>query len=625
MLLAVTGLGAWTYVDSVPLPADPSVPQASDIFFSDGHTLLARVGVTDRSDVTLDQVPLSVRHAVLAAEDRTVSRKAKEMALAIKVERRYSKDEILDRYLNTIYFGRGAYGIAAAAQAYFAVPVGRLTAAQGAVLAAVIKDPWNFDPSVDPDAARDRWQWITASMVALGWLPPAPLTYPAVLAEAPIATTTDGVNGLVVGQVEQELDRLGIAPQLLRTGGLRVTSTIDAHDQQSALSAVAAGRMGLDPAIHVALVATDPATGAVLAYYGGDHGSGYFDDATAARRPASTFKPIVLAAGLARGVSYQSTWDGRSPRSFADRGGVPLKNADNRQCPVCRLDTAMVASLNTPFCALTSQLGGSVVRAEALTLGIPAMYDHRPSLMDSPGDPRPGRTRADIALGIYPVTPADLAGVYATFASGGVRTEQHFVAAVTDHDAREVLYRNQPVAVQVIAPAVAADVSAVLAEVAQGDRLAVDRPAAAKTGTQQWGNTTENQDAWLAGYTPQLAAVVWVGRPVPGPIDDAAGVPIEGGTVPAAIWTRFATDALSGQPPLAFPPPAHLGRNAGDAHPAAPTPASAPATHGTDNPSPSPTGVTTSPSPTSGGAVTATSPPPSKPPGKSTPPPSKAP
>jgi len=649
--LVVTGLGLWAYVESVPLPADPIGPQASDIFFADGHTLLARVGITDRTDVTLAQVPLPVRRAVLAAEDRdfyvhfglslkgviratwsdvvggsqgastitqqyarnayltqdrTVSRKAKEMALALKLEGRYSKDEILERYLNAIYFGRGAYGIAAAAQAYFGSPVDQLTVAQGAVLAAVIKDPWNFDPAVDPAAARDRWQWITTSMAGLGWLTRAEvgqLRYPSVLAEAPVATTADGVNGLLVGRVEQELDHAGIPPQLLRTGGLRVTSTVDGRAQNSALSAVAAARSRLDPGIHAALVAVDPATGGVVAYYGGDRGRGYFDDATAPRPAAATFKPVVLAAGLAHGVSYQSTWDGSSPRTFADRGGVPLHNAGNVQCPVCPLDVAMALSLNTPFYALASWLGGSVVRDEAVRLGVPAEYDHQPSLVDGPGAPRPGSTRADIALGIYPVAPADLAGVYATFAAGGVRAEEHFVAAVTSHDGGHVLYQYRPSAHQVITPAVAADVSAVLAEAAAHEWTSLDRPAAAKTGTQGWGDTGENQDAWMAGYTPQLAAVVWVGRPVPGPIDDAAGTPIEGRTVPAAIWSQFLAGALAGRPATAFPAPAHLGRRWGDAHrgnagPVTPPPLSA------DPVTPQP--VTTSqPAPAGSGNATA--------------------
>ena len=252
VLLTIAGdavLEGW--IASVDLPDAPLRPQASVLFHRDGRTVLARVGVTDHNDVALDAVPAGVRRAVIAAEDRdfyghwgvsvrgvfraavadaggdrqgastitqqyvrnayltqqvTAGRKAREFALAVKLERTVSKDEILTRYLNTIYFGRGAYGIAAAAHAYFGVPVERLDAAQGAVLAAVIKDPSYFDPAVNPAEALDRWQWIVAGMGATGRL-----SYPAVLpADAGTAGGDPGGtagNGLVVDQVERELAR----------------------------------------------------------------------------------------------------------------------------------------------------------------------------------------------------------------------------------------------------------------------------------------------------------------------------------------------------------------------------------------------------------------------------------
>src|SRR5690349_1307011 len=209
--------GVAGYVASVDLPPDPVPPQASVLYYRDGRTVLTRIGATDRTDVGLSQVPVPVQRAFLAAEDRgfydhvgvstrgvlralwtnifhdsgqgastitqqyvrnayltqdrTVSRKAKEFALALKVEHRFSKDEILQRYLNTIYFGRGAYGIQAAAHAYFGTTVDRLTGSQGAVLAALIKDPTRGDPAVDAEWAQARWRWILRSMTEQGWLP----------------------------------------------------------------------------------------------------------------------------------------------------------------------------------------------------------------------------------------------------------------------------------------------------------------------------------------------------------------------------------------------------------------------------------------------------------------------
>ncbi|MGC9670912.1 transglycosylase domain-containing protein [Planosporangium sp. 12N6] len=612
MLITAGGAGVAGYAASVPLPADPVIDQASVLYYRDGHTVLARVGVNNRTDVPLRRVPLPVRRAVLAAEDRgfyghaglsargvgravlanvfdgagqgastitqqyvrnayltqqrTAERKAKEAVLAVKIERRYPKDAVLERYLNTVYFGRGAYGIEAAASAYFGTTVDRLTLAQGAVLAAVIKDPTNFDPAVDAAAARDRWRYIVTTMAELGWADRAEvarLPYPTVPPRS--ADATAGPLGLVVDQIERELAGHGVPPRALRTAGLRVVTTLDVGAQRAALDRVAAALTGQPAQLRAALVAVEPATGAVRAYYGGPHGSGFFDDAVAARPPASTFKPLVLAEGLHQGISYRSLWNGRSPRTFPGRRGVPLVNHDGLQCPVCPLDQAMVDSLNTPFYALAEKVGPPAIRRLATAAGVAERYDGKPSLVDQPGDPEPGRTRADIALGIYPVSPADLASVYATFAAGGVRAERHLLESVAGPDGAP-WYRAAPQRVRVLPAAVAADVSVVLAETVDAHGPVPGRAAAGKTGTRQFGDTDDNSDAWMAGYTPQLAAVVWIGRAEPGPIRDAAGTPIEGEGLPLTLWQGFLDAALAGQPPAALPPAAHVGSDdAGDA------------------------------------------------------------
>ena len=602
------GVGvAEAYIDSVPLPGAPSAPQASVLYYRDGRTILARVGTTDHSDVRLAAVPLPVRQAVLAAEDRdfyshsgvsargvvralvadvggahqgastitqqwvrnafltqdfSVNRKAREFALAVKVERQYTKDEILEHYLNTIYFGRGAYGIAAAAHAYFGVTVDRLTAAQGAVLAATVKDPYRFDPAVDRGAARQRWQWIVRAEQDQAWLPAGAVAYPAI---APTRPGADGPNGLVVDQVERELAAHGVTPQTLHTQGLSVVTTLDAVAQQSAVKHVAAQLKAQPKGLQAALVALDPQTGGVRAYYGGDRGSGYFDYATALHPAASTFKPIVLAAALRQGIGYRSRWDGSSPRIFPDRMGVPLRNHNNQQCPDCTLEAAMVDSLNTPFYAVTEQIGADRVRDMAVNLGIPARYGQTESMVDAKGDPTPGRTRAEIAIGRYPVAPGDLASVYATFAAGGVRHDRYFVETARRADNRTV-WKAAPTGRPVLDSGVAADISTVLSAVVKGDDVVPGRPAAGKTGTQQWGNTKDNQDAWMAGYTPDLAAAVWIGKAVPGPIRDDEGKPIEGDTVPARLWRDFLRSSLSGQPKTSLPRAAHVGRSdVGDA------------------------------------------------------------
>jgi membrane peptidoglycan carboxypeptidase len=603
---AGAGIGAAeAYVESVPLPGAVPQPQASVLYYRDGRTVLARVGATDHNDVPLSAVSPEMRRAVLIAEDRdfyehagvsvrgvlralvadaggahegastitqqyarnaflsqdvTVNRKARELALAVNLERQFSKDEILERYLNTIYYGRGAYGIAAAANAYFGITPDRLDLAQSAVLVAVIKDPFGFDPDHDAAAARRRWNWIVAGARDLDGVDPATLTYPRVRrAGSPVG----GPLGLVVDRVERELAGQGVTSQQLHTRGLTVVTTLDPEAQRSAVSSVAAQLHGQPGGLRAALVSVDPATGGVRAYYGGDQGSGYFDYATAAHPAASTFKPIVLAAALRKGIGYQSRWDGSSPRLFPDRG-VPLRNHDDAQCADCTLQHAMVDSLNTPFYAVTAQIGPDRVRDMAVRLGIPEKVAGHKSLVDLKGEPTPGRTRGDIALGRYPVTPGDLATVYATLAGGGVRHQRHFVQSVTGIGGAG--FTEPDAGTPVLGARIAADVSTVLRAVVRENGFTPGRPAAGKTGTQQWRDTGDNQDAWMAGYTPELATVVWLGKAKPGPLRDAHGKRIEGETMPARIWSDYTRSALHGRPVTPLPAPAHVGRaDTGDA------------------------------------------------------------
>ncbi|GIF08939.1 transglycosylase domain-containing protein [Actinoplanes siamensis] len=596
-----TGAGvgaAEAYVESVPVPGAAPQPQASVLYYRDGRSILARVGATDHNDVPLSAISPELRRAVLIAEDRdfydhagvslrgvaramvadaggqrqgastitqqyarnaflsqavTVDRKMRELALAVNLEREHSKDEILEAYLNTIYYGRGAYGIAAAAGAYFGVTPDRLDFGQSAVLAAVIKDPWGFDPDHDPTAARRRWNWIVATARDSGWVDPSTFTYPTT---KPAVSPIGGPLGLVVDQVERELAGHGITSRQLHTQGLKVVTTLDKAAEQAALSSVQAQLRGQPAGLQAALVALDPATGGVRAYYGGERGSGYFDNAAAPHPAASTFKPIVLAAALGRGIAYQSRWDGSSPRLFPDRG-VPLRNHDNLQCPECTLQHAMVDSLNTPFYAVTAQIGPDRVRDTAVRLGIPEKYDGRKSMVDVKGDPAPGRTRGDISMGRYPVVPGDLATVYATLAGGGVRHQRHFVQSVTGSDGAG--YTTPDSAATVLDPRIAADVTTVLQSVVREHDITPGRPAAGKTGTQQYLDTPDNQDAWMAGYTPELASVVWVGKAKPGPLRDARNKPIEGDTMPSYIWRDFTKSALQGRPVTPLPAPAHVG------------------------------------------------------------------
>ncbi len=322
VLVAVGGVAtAFTVVD---LPQVPRMAEASVLYYSDGVTELARLGVQDRTPVHHSDVPLVVRRAVLAAEDRafydhsgiswrgvaraavsnatgeggtqgastitqqyvkntyltherTLGRKVEEAVLSVKVERRHSKDEILQGYLNTIYFGRGAYGIDAAARTYFNTRVHDLTAEQGAVLAASIKSPLGYDPGRHRAAAEERWRYVLGTMAELGWLTPAQAQdakYPAIAAERSPLT---GPVGYIVARAEQEIAARGVTEQELRVSGFRIVTTIDRAAQAAAERAMsmAVGHAAADT--RGALVQVQSGTGAILAYWGGDRGYGFLD------------------------------------------------------------------------------------------------------------------------------------------------------------------------------------------------------------------------------------------------------------------------------------------------------------------------------------------------------------
>jgi membrane peptidoglycan carboxypeptidase len=598
--------GAGLFIASVDLPPEPTTPKASLLLYSDGHTVLAQVGILNRVDVPLSQVPRDVRLAVLAAEDRgfyghsglsaravvraavsnaagndlqgastitqqyvknayltrdrTMRRKATEAAMALRLEERLGKNDILERYLNTIYFGRGAYGIGAAARTYFGVPVDRLSLSQGAVLAAVIKDPWAFDPAENPGPARSRWRWVISAMAEEGWISPARAAdsvYSNPVRPSADRLASQGAAGLIVDQVERELTTHGITPQLLRTGGLRVVTTIDHRAQQTAVEEIHRVLANQPDNLRAALVAIEPTTGAVRAHYGGDQGQGSFDFAGGARPPGTTFQPVVLAEALRQGISSRSRWDGSSPRTFRDRGGVPLYNPRNEQCRNCTLVQATAHSLHTPFYDVATRVGPENVAALGHDLGIAPIRHSSPTLVDLASEPAPGRTRADIAVGRYPIAPSDLATVYAVFAAEGMWHQRHVVRSVSSSE-NVFLLTATPAARRVLDSAVTADVTEALAAT-PGPALPGARPAVARTATVRWTDAGDSQDAWIAGYTPELATAIWIGPEMPGPIRDNAGRDIGGDTLPRDVWRAFVERSLQGVPGSSLQTPAHIG------------------------------------------------------------------
>ncbi|HEY3506185.1 MAG TPA: transglycosylase domain-containing protein [Actinocatenispora sp.] len=579
-LVVLVALGAVGYVLSVPLPDEPAQPQESVLYYSDGHTVLARLGVVNRTKVRLSAVPVAVRHAVLAAEDRTfyrhggvsvrgifrsvwadvtadeaqgastitqqyvrnayltqdrtVSRKAREAALSIKLERRYDKDQIFERYLNTIYFGRGAYGIDAAARAYFGVPVERLSLAQGTVLAAAVKDPTNFDPAVDAAAARQRFRYVLAGMRAMNWLAGAAPRYPRTV-PPPRATGADrDPTSLVVGYVEQELAAAGISAQRLRTAGLRVVTTIDRDDQRAVVTEVRRQLSGQPAELRAAVVAVDPRTGAVRAYYGNDRGYGYYDDAAAARPPMGAFAPVAVVAAVDAGLDPDQSVDGSSPQRFGDRTGR-LYNPGDAQCSPCSARTALYGDLPTARYRIAETVGPDRIAALAHAAGVASRYAGAPSLLDPPHTRYAGRTTGAVALGEYPVSPADLASVYATIAAAGRAYPRHVVQQVRAADGAS-LFTAHPQGHQAMRTAAVASLLPVFTE--HGAAVAW----VGADGSEPWGARGQVHSVWSATAMPDLATVAWVGREDAGPVRDDAGHAL------GADLTRALTEATLGAP-----------------------------------------------------------------------------
>ncbi len=606
----------------VPDPNSVQNAQTTVVYYADGTTEMGRLGDTNRTNVGLDQVSEGARDAILAAEnrefysdpgisltgivraawnnvtggstqggstitqqyvknafltsDQTFSRKFQELFLAVKLDNEYSKDEILENYLNTIYFGRGAYGIEAAATTFFGVPAAALTPQQGAVLAVQVRSPSSYDPESNPEGAQDRWGLVLDGMVEEGWMTQAERdasVYPPVAprpASSALGIPT-GPQGLVVSQAIQELEARGYSEEQIRAGGLRITTTVDRAAQDAAIAAVD-DVMAEQPreVLRQALVAVDPKSGAVRAYYGGDVGAGVdaVDYAQARRQPGSSMKPYVLATALEQGIGVNSRRDGSSPQTFPDRE-APVRNSSGASCGACTLVEAMTRSLNTTFYGLAYEVGPDEVRATALAAtGMPETWPANGGLLDDKptlAAPETGVTGSSIGIGEYEMRPIDQAVGFATLANGGTRHAAHFVSRVTDTEGAVLLENGASPGEQVMRPEVASDTTFALKGVAQYSRRPLDdgREVAAKTGTQGL-NATDNSDAWMVGYTPSLATAVWMGSDGYQPIRNADGAIIYGAGLPGAIWQQFMDTVLAGTPEEDLPDSPEIRGDTGD-------------------------------------------------------------
>ncbi|MFF3907634.1 transglycosylase domain-containing protein [Streptomyces sp. NPDC001848] len=626
VLLVMGAFVALYLLTPIPAAANADATVQSNVYkYSDG-SILARSGKLNREAVDLAQVPLPVQHTFVAAENKTfyqdagvdlrgtargilntlsgkgaqggstitqqyvknyylnqnqtVTRKLKELVISLKLDRKKSKNYILAGYINTSYYGRGAYGIQAAAQAYYRKDAKNLTVEEGAYLAALLQAPNQYDWAIATDTgkqlAQARWNYVLNNMVQMHWLDASKrqaMKFP--VPKAPRgAPGMEGQTGYLVDEANAELERqlvaqgtassLGDAEALVRAGGWTITLNIDKKREKELEQSVKdqltskldPKKRSVDGAVQAGAASVDPKTGKVLALYGGvDYFKHFTDNAT--RRDyqvASTFKPIIFAAALdegaktqdGRGIDANTVYDGTSGRQVVDNGtqvGFGPPNEDKQNYGPITVQTAMNKSVNSVFAQMGVDVGMDKVMSVAGKLG-----------MDTKGmQAVPAQT-----LGSMGASPLEMAGIYATLDNHGKKVTPTILKSA-EHKDRTVTLPN-PIGDQVISRQAADTVTSVLTGVVDdgtAKESVADNPArggqqvAGKTGTSD-----NNKSAWFTGYTPDLVTSVGLfGEdpkshaqvPMTGATGDVPGSPsgrINGGSYPAQIWASYTFEAM---------------------------------------------------------------------------------
>ncbi len=593
VVVAVAVTGCAVYNSMARQLPDPNVANAKGrdqttvIYDRNGKVLTRLYAEENRQDVTLDQMPQHLRQAVIATEDqrfyehsgldpigiaralvtdvarrekaqggstitqqyvkqafvtseRTVKRKVQEAILAQRIERRYTKDQILQNYLNTIYFGHGAYGVEAASRAYFNKSVGQLTVPEAAMIAGVIKSPGRYSPYLEPDAALLRRNTVLAQMRSQGYLDETAfqqaMATPVEVAGLKARSTR--APYFVEWVKKQLIDEYGEAA--VYRGGLRVKTTLDPAAQAAAEKAIRShlDRKG-DPS--AALVAVRPGTGEVLAMVGGrSFEKQQFNVAVQGKRqPGSAFKPFVLATALDQGVSPERAFKSGPMKLQVGDDVWNVTGAHGGSKGMMRLRKATEQSVNSVFAQLILDVGAEEVVRTAERMGVSKGIAPVPA----------------IALGGLEdgVSPLDMASAYATLAAGGKRARPYSIISVEDANGR-VLSKASRKITRVLDPAVAYLTTDILKGViarGTGTAAQIGRPAAGKTGTTQ-----EYRDAWFVGYTPDLATAVWVGyADSQREMKSVHGRAVTGGSFPAEIWSTFMRKVLNKRPEREFSRP----------------------------------------------------------------------
>ena len=481
-------------------------------------------------------------------QERTITRKVKEAFLARELEKRYTKDEILEMYLNHIYFGQGAYGVESAARYYFNKEAKDLNIAESATLAAIPKSPNYFNPFENPKASKERQELVIDQMVKYGFITEAQ-GEAAKKEELKLATTAkkreDNPNFYFIDMITQKvIDELGA--EALYKGGLKVYTTLDSDMQRAAIESLKHLPAPAAPFMEekdleklkedehpvayndknkltqpqVALVAIDPNTGHVKAMLGG-RGQDKFNRATlSVRQPGSSFKPFVYLTGMANGFTPASIMEDKEEEF--DKDWRP-RNVTKKWYGKVTLRTAIARSMNIPTIRLAREVGVRKVVETAQKMGI--------STLETEGK----YTDANLSMAIgglsHGVSPLEMASAYGVFATNGILCKPFALLKITDANG-QTLYENETVAKRVMDPKPIYSTVDMMKDVliwGSGGGMGIGRPAAGKTGT-----TDNYVDAWFVGFTPDLSTAVWVGDDNNRTLDNMSG----SGT-PLSIWHDF--------------------------------------------------------------------------------------
>ncbi len=592
LVAALVGLFVVAYaVIDVPSPNQFAKAQTSTVYYADGTTEMGHFSEIDRTIIDTSALPDYVGHAVVASEDASFytnngvdpkgilralwnnlsggdtqgastltqqyvknyyvdttssyAGKFEQAILALKIDRSQSKEEILDSYLNTVYFGRGAYGIEAASQAYFGHKASELTVSESALLAGVLPAPSAYDPNVDVDMAQTRWQRVLDRMETDGYITAEEhdsATFPETITPE-IEQVYAGSTGYLLQMVRSELvSDAGLTEDEIDTGGYSIVTTFDKEDQDAAVAAVQALPEGYSENLHVALVSIDSSTGGILALYGGsDYLTNQVNAASdAVAQAGSTFKPFALVGALENGATLSNGYSGASPMTI---DGAEFQNFQDVSYGWSNLVKATTYSINTAYLQLNEDVGPEVTNQVAVRAGYPE---------DTTGM----NPYVQNVLGSASPHTVDIATAYATFASQGTRHDTHVVGSVTDPD-KTVVYSPDTSGDKVFSDDVMADATYAMQQVVNSGSgttaLELGRPVAAKTGS-----SSDNKSAQFAGYTPQVATAVTLYQSGADGSEESITPwgeysEITGSTYPADIFTQYMATALADLPVESFP------------------------------------------------------------------------